>query len=225
MAADPDLSNIKRLQQDEWAKAAPAEREQALQETENQLAASQNRPACNLVYFDADKSNCGAYSPRTPDRINLNRHYLESDDPRDAVNTVAHEGRHAYQHRCIMDADAHPETDPKQIAEWRHNFSNYKSAASDYDAYRNQPIEADAFAYGDRVQNRLYPESVAKAGADEPIEGFQRREQELSSYRAEHWYDKAGIADRERALQTERTALGLDRESPAPTNPGPSLKR
>lgn len=91
----------------------------------------------------------GGYNPSTK-TIDLSMKSLENPDCTSLLNTILHELRHAFQHRAIL----YPEsvsTDKIQIDAWRFNFDNYISPSLDYEAYRNQPIEADAFDYADKL--------------------------------------------------------------------------
>lgn len=94
----------------------------------------------------------GYYDPST------NKIYINSDllkDPNGSkalVNTVAHEGIHAYQNACVR-GEAH-HSSLIEVGVWRENINNYRSAKIyGYEAYRNQPIEAMAFEKGDLVAN------------------------------------------------------------------------
>jgi hypothetical protein len=72
-----------------------------------------------------------------------------------AVDTIAHEGRHAYQHYAIEHPGFHP--DAAQTSAWAANFHNYLTAEQyGFEAYRNQPVEADAWAFGQAIRDRLY---------------------------------------------------------------------
>jgi hypothetical protein len=96
-----------------------------------------------IVYSDGEEGECGGYN-YTTNTIEINKIYFY-DPPENIVNTIAHETRHAYQYqRAKIGATA---LDRK----WMDNFNNYKSAKKyGYKIYRNQPLEVDAFNYGDQ---------------------------------------------------------------------------
>lgn len=92
----------------------------------------------------------GYYDPIT-NKIYVNADLLKSPDgSKQLVNTVAHEGIHAYQQACVNGDAFH--SNPAEVAIWRENINNYRSAdIYGYEIYRNQPIEAMAFDKGDLV--------------------------------------------------------------------------
>lgn len=74
------------------------------------------------------------------------------DDPT-ILGTVAHEVRHAEQHKAVDDLpwwwwedfDGPPGVSQEEVEAWRDNFDDYKTSGDDgFDAYRDQPVEADA---------------------------------------------------------------------------------
>lgn len=82
--------------------------------------------------------------------IKLNANYLETPDCKDLMNTLLHESRHAFQHRCVN----HPEScdvSPKVIEAWKDNQKHYIMPEDDFVAYENQPIERDANDFADSV--------------------------------------------------------------------------
>lgn len=74
------------------------------------------------------------------------------DDPT-ILGTVAHEVRHAQQHKAVDDLpwwwweDYHgpPGVSQDEVEEWRDNFDDYQTSEDDgFDAYHDQPVERDA---------------------------------------------------------------------------------
>lgn len=74
------------------------------------------------------------------------------DDPT-ILATVAHEVRHAQQHKSVDDLpwwwweDYHgpPGVGQDEVEDWRDNFDDYQTSRDDgFDAYHDQPVEADA---------------------------------------------------------------------------------
>ncbi|WP_300794665.1 hypothetical protein [uncultured Bacteroides sp.] len=91
----------------------------------------------------------GGYDPST-NSIELNINSLENPDCSGLFNTILHESRHAFQHRSVLNPDS-VSIDNKTIDIWRQNFENYISPWLDYEAYREQPVEADAFDFADNM--------------------------------------------------------------------------
>ena len=74
------------------------------------------------------------------------------DDPT-IIGTVAHEVRHAQQHKAVDDLpwwwweDYHgpPGVSQDEVESWKDNFDDYQTSQDDgFDAYHDQPVEADA---------------------------------------------------------------------------------
>lgn len=144
---------IAGLTENEWQAASRDERLLALQELENQLSDQQQRHTCDIKTFSGNPLEYGNYD--SPAHINLNESLLHADSLKDAVDTIAHEGRHAYQDHCICYPDDHPEVDATTIDAWRDNFANYVDPDIDYEQYLNQPIEVDAFGYESTISKAL----------------------------------------------------------------------
>ena len=101
-------------------------------------------PDVPLTFCDMPEGTLGGYSPRT-NSIELNSNYLEHADPRGLFKTIVHESEHAFQHKCV-DNPLGCNVSPEVIAEWKYNMEHYKPASVyGMEAYRNQPIEKDAF--------------------------------------------------------------------------------
>lgn len=91
----------------------------------------------------------GNFNPAN-NTIKLNSNYLENPDCKDLLNTLLHESRHAFQHRCVK----HPEScdvSPKVIEAWKENQKHYIRPEDDFVAYENQTIEKDANDFADSV--------------------------------------------------------------------------
>jgi len=82
----------------------------------------------------------------------INRDMLKSPNSIILLKTVIHETRHLYQaEAALFDVD-HP-VSPERKQLWNENYQrgNYKTPSlNGYDAYRNQPIEADAFWFANQ---------------------------------------------------------------------------
>ena len=102
-----------------------------------------------LSFVPMGNTEEGGYKPHS-NTIELNSNLLERPDCSGLLNTILHESRHAFQMRAIE----HPESvsvAPETISTWCDNFQNDISPELDYEEYRKQPVEADAFAYADGI--------------------------------------------------------------------------
>ena len=137
---------INKFKSDAWAAMPENERINVIQEfvksLSNQLGL-EHMPA--LEFYAGDAGSYGAYSP-VNQSISINTRYF--DDPKELVNTLAHEVRHAYQHqRAEM-----PETREDWL--YKCNFDNYVSpqelpngAYLFFTDYQDQYVEAEARAF------------------------------------------------------------------------------
>lgn len=107
----------------------------------------------NNLHFvnDMNPRDYGAFNPYTK-RIDINANLLKDDDTQEIMNTIMHESRHAYQHFAVK----HPElvsVDMETIKKWEDNFNNYIRPEFDIEEYQNQPVEADANDFAERMYN------------------------------------------------------------------------
>lgn len=132
-----------------WASASFDERRDALQGLENYFAGVQGRTPRTVTVDNLDKGVMGQYSPRKSANIFISRELLESNTGNFmAMDTIIHEGRHAYQDDCIMWLCSPHSSDILSVGGWRENMPGrggvyFNSGFS----YRYQPVEADAHQY------------------------------------------------------------------------------
>lgn len=103
----------------------------------------------------ADSLGLGTYGTydHTKHEVTINTQVLMDDDSTDAVDTLCHEVRHAYQHDS---AEAFLSLDKEYqnleifdgMRSFYENFEDYKNASYDgYDDYKNQTVEVDSRRY------------------------------------------------------------------------------
>ena len=105
-----------------------------------------------IRYFEGSDGLCGAYS-HADNTIEINTKILVS--PREVVDTVAHESRHAYQHQKAIK----PESWIDYL--YRVNFDNYISPICLADGkylffidYQDQLVEAEARAFANLFHDK-----------------------------------------------------------------------
>ena len=149
-----------------WERLNFDSRVSALQHLENQSASEQGRSARTIEpsFFEKDENGfttVGYYSPEEQDKLFINQDAINSNSPYQAMSTVLHEGRHAYQDDIVNDrtstdknmdpADAQLVDQNKDV--WEKNMQDdvYFSPkeGDSFSEYRYQPIEADANNYSD----------------------------------------------------------------------------
>ncbi|HNR95919.1 MAG TPA: WXG100 family type VII secretion target [Anaerolineae bacterium] len=151
------LKDLQGLKPDKWSKLTGEERLQVLQTVENKLAEAQGRPAVTIELADLDANQRGEFSDN--EKIRINKDHLSSGDLHSVLDTVGHEGRHAYQWWVVQNKGV--EEEEQRFKEWSDNVAdgNYLRAEEvGFRRYRLQPVEYDAFRYGDLVADKLAPQ-------------------------------------------------------------------
>jgi len=149
------LSQNEKLTPEVWKELNQAERLVTVQDVENTIAGIQGRTPISIeIDPNLKKGAFGSYVSDTQS-IQVSDWHLQSNDVQEVVNTVVHEGRHAYQDYAIRNPGFHP--NQVEVDAWDENFQNYLPAEIyGQEIYQNQPIEADAWVYGNTVANGLY---------------------------------------------------------------------
>ena len=146
------LGQIESLQEANWQELTPVERLDALGNLEARLAEIQGREPCEVVAEQMrSERQCGYYDG---EKIVVNSQHLEDSRYRmEVIDTIAHEGRHAYQHWAVEHPGFHP--NEAEVRYWTANMippSNYLSPRRfGPEIYESQPIEVDARWYASQV--------------------------------------------------------------------------
>lgn len=148
------LNTMPEIQPDNWENLDIYEREAALQTVEGNMAEIQGRPSVPVIPVDLPPDQYGGWDGEA---ITINANHLAGDKPvSENVDTVVHEGRHAFQDYAL----SHPEivSDPAVVDAWRENMEpgNYIDPSLDPEGYVNQPVEADAWGYAAAIQDGVY---------------------------------------------------------------------
>ncbi len=151
-AAIAALGQMPALQTGAWTGLSAEERLAALNQVEQTLALTQGREAVTVEAADLPRWDHGGYS-RERGVITVNAADMAQDLP-EVVDTVAHEGRHAYQCRAVETPGLHH--DEAEVEQWRRNIDHYIRPEQDPRGYEEQPLEKDAFAFGRRVRAGLF---------------------------------------------------------------------
>ena len=135
-----------------WEKASIEERKQILQDYMNEVikvyGLKDVKPTINWdpnAKYTPNSVTFGYYN-HGRHTVTINEQVLSDRLDWDSyllIGTISHELRHAYQHEAVD----HP-TDfmvsQDTIDKWKKNFDNYISSSTDYNRYRDQPVERDA---------------------------------------------------------------------------------
>ena len=187
-----DIRKIDQMKLGKWKKFDLVEKKVALNLSGKALMKAYDHPNPPLFTEKAESQALGEYGDgwsynktagsdygirMNEEGIRGTNQKLFGDDPRVALETYAHEFRHSYQCEQAHALDQGLKSDdPIKAKEWSGNLGeNYKQAPdaelaksdpdryfSEYEAYRNQPVEKDAREFGRRISSELYGEVEEK---------------------------------------------------------------
>lgn len=139
-----------------WKKLNPDKRYNVLKAFEKKVAGWLGIEPLRLeIYDDGDNWNCfGAFQTTGGEkRIVINSNLLHEQRFRfHAIETIAHESRHAYQFSLISKKLKWYEFTAKR---WKRNWFGYYSSSSDSLMYNNQSVERDAQKYSLKILKKL----------------------------------------------------------------------
>lgn len=96
----------------------------------------------------------------------------------EALNTILHEGRHAYQSHCIREGKGN--VSRRMILEWMMSQETYINSAIDYDLYMLQAIEMDARYFARReiqkINDMLLADGIMDLGIRIQVEKDKQHE-------------------------------------------------
>lgn len=171
----------------DWASMSEEERRAVLEQMANELAEEYGLDDFTVYIEDLEDEDGDGVDDEPG--LDLHGYWSEGDkglhldsnelDDPDLVNTMAHEVRHAAQHELARDAnpgwwdqrmiDLGINDDPwdppagvtrEDANDWADNFDDYKRAEDDFDAYHDQPVEADAREAGEAYLDDLTPDEL-----------------------------------------------------------------
>lgn len=168
------LESIDKLNFENWTSLSLDERKEVLTYIENQIAIIEHRPPL-IVDIELMSPDCMGYQDSSSNRIVINSYYLIQNTSlahREIIDTIIHEGRHAYQHYNV---DVHLiHESGAEVNSWRENFYDpqygyYHSTGQkiyipsdkgwqiypDFRLYYYQPVEIDARNFASDVTSKL----------------------------------------------------------------------
>ena len=139
------------LEYDKWKELSFDKRMGVLQQLENEVAKIAHRPSCDVVSQSLGEGHLGYYEQGS-NCITINKDYVESTECYEAVlDTLIHEGRHAYQDYNLNIRETHPRHG--EVSNWNlnelHGYQDVEHCG--FKAYQLQPLESDARAFAEDV--------------------------------------------------------------------------
>ena len=137
-----------------WSTLTPGKRQRILEKVEKKQARRQHRePLAVIMKTDPNWKSLGMFeSGPQGKRLYLNVKLITDVYLRfHALETIFHEGRHAYQNHVITNRKI---LGPR-ARKWRRNYRGYITSGEDMTIYSFQPIERDAQRYAIKKLARL----------------------------------------------------------------------
>lgn len=151
--ASDAMLDIEGTRFEDWKRMNPSQRLAAMQKVENAIAEVAHRPPCEVRCKEMSSNHLGFFDPNSK-TITLNARYLDNDitSYRKTLETIVHEGRHAYQDYNLTVRQVH--ASPGDLTNWRINENKYGYQSSQvygFKLYWMQPVEADARKFAEDV--------------------------------------------------------------------------
>ena len=150
---------------EDWKELTLEQRVEVLNQLETRIAEIEHRPPCpieveNLGPITEYKGELQGHMGRHEttffdERIVINSELVKSDNPvfyNEVLDTVVHEGRHAYQNYNLEYRETH--TSQGDLTNWRINRDQFGYQSPDlcgFKLYWMQPLEADARKFAEDV--------------------------------------------------------------------------
>ena len=131
-----------------WENLSPAKRQKVLEKVEQKQAKKLNRTPLPVIIQPNASWNCyGMFTVENGKQLlYLNIRLITEPHLRfHALETIMHEGRHAYQYKVSSSTDIG--LLDFRARRWKQNYSGYISSYEDRLFYSMQPIERDAQKY------------------------------------------------------------------------------
>lgn len=162
------LANCEELNFECWQSLELSEKESVLNALEVKIAEIEHRPPCPVRLTNLPSQTWGGFNPSSK-TIDINRSYVEASAQdsglfREILDTLVHEGRHAYQDYNVNVCEVHPRH--SEIVSWSESMPGGKwgyASASIYGQrfYEQQAIEIDARNFAADVLDRFDQKQLA----------------------------------------------------------------
>lgn len=157
------LSECQELRFENWIRLTDDQKEAVMNQLEERIAEIECRPPCPVSFKEMEPDLWGGYRPAYKD-IGLSDRLLDNTPEMYAelIDTLIHEGRHAYQDYNLHVQEVHPRH--AEVESWRDTWGNgegkweyWNDCRTELGArlYDQQSIEIDARNFAGDVMNSL----------------------------------------------------------------------
>lgn len=157
-----------------WSKASFNEKLNAFRRLENLSAKNQNRLPRNIIPQKLSNNNEYGYFNPTDGNIYINSNFFEKKFSKfnyHAMNTVIHEGRHAYQDDIVRNKIPNKNNNPRKL--WFKNKIAYYKPDTNH-LYRFQPIERDSNNYSKKITEKFHEKLKSEFGKDKYFKQYNK---------------------------------------------------
>ena len=164
------LSECKELDREHWRTLELSEKVSVLNELECKIAEIEHRPPCPVRAVSISPHIWGGFNPNSK-CIDINKTYLEHSEYdvtmfKEVLDTLIHEGRHAYQDYNVNVCEIHPRH--SEVISWAETMDGGKwgyygdtSTRLGQRLYEQQSIEIDARNFAADVLERFEQKQIA----------------------------------------------------------------
>ena len=210
------VTALRLLNNESWSQLSVKQKISVLQSVEYNEAIKARRLPCNIVGKTIPNSSNGStlgYFDTESKDIIINTNQLVpgskyGDNYKEHLDTVLHEGRHAYQDQCIN--GLHLGEQQELVDKWNNDYKSYvEPNEENIEKYKEQLIEKDAEAYADYKKlgvekDKLYMERNDLVNAKK-----QMLERDLSNYRQQ----KINLLEQKKSLLQQYSNAGENGDS------------
>ena len=117
------LNECSELRYENWTRLSDSQKEYVMNQLEQRIAEIECRTPCPVHFEPMEPNLCGGYRPGRKD-IGLNEGFLYNDPYvfAELLDTLIHEGRHAYQDYNLHVQEVHPRH--AEVESWRDTWGN-----------------------------------------------------------------------------------------------------
>jgi len=173
-----ELLSKPEYSEETWNNASVAEREQMIRNFIREVNMVLGTTTAITVIFDDGEGNTKnngyfSYHGDGTATLYINPERIRKGN-RAVFNTAIHESRHCYQH-CAVDNPESYIVSEETLEQWGDNFTHYKNAKDNGDAYYSQPVEWDTFhfAHQEKRTEGIDPDYEGSWSADGDDNLFQ----------------------------------------------------
>jgi len=139
---------------EDWENLGPDSRRDKFEKYIAEISDSSRIGIGQIIFKDMDEEQWGSFNPSSK-TITLNSNILHDPEKlKIGVTTILHESRHGFQREAIENPQKYNISE-ETAQLWRMNMIYYNDGRDDFEAYYNQPIEADARTFADSIVNKV----------------------------------------------------------------------